>query len=168
MVTGAWDEQRPSDSAYVPSRSLGRDGERPGPDAGAPGACYDAFMLFNRIMRITRREFPLVVFWLYLGTFVVAFPFVFIFPQVTLLLFGLALASLPFAIITARILTAVQEWTDRRQLRAGRCPMCGLANLEGDREDGWTCGACATAFRASGETIEEHESDEPRVLSAAS
>ena len=126
-------------------------------------------MLMHRILRRVRNDFPLVAFWIYVAAFGTAFPFVFLFPQVTMLLFALCLASLPFAIITARVLVALHEWSCRHLLRSGRCPGCGGEDLADAVDAVHFCGDCGDRYRVNGERIHPRdESDEtPDALSVA-
>jgi hypothetical protein len=116
-------------------------------------------MLLYRVLRLVRETFPIVAFWVYVGLFVVACPFLFILPLVTLLLFGFCLASLPFTALTARGLAAAQALAARRSIVRGRCPACGAA---GDHVTGraYRCDHCAATFDLRGAVVEGGEGTE--------
>ena len=87
---------------------------------------------------------------------VLAVPFVFMFPQLTLLLFALGLASLPFAIIFSRLLGYIQRRTALLVLRSDSCPACGKRMQSSRAADlAWTCEFCESTFQPDG--VEERE-----------
>lgn len=120
-------------------------------------------MLLYRVLRLARETFPIAAFWVYVGLFVVACPFLFILPLVTLLLFGLCLASLPFAALTARLLAAGQEMAARKSIGRGRCPACGGVAAELLGAAAFRCDNCATSFDDRGAVAEESEREEDRT-----
>lgn len=108
-------------------------------------------MRLYRILRSIHRGYPLTVFWLYVGLFALAFPLIFVFPQLTLGLFGLGLAGLVGVILVAKLLDGLLHLTARRKLNAGACPDCG-ARREEVRDAGaaWQCEHCGTVFLPNG------------------
>ncbi len=114
----------------------------------------------------------MVVFWTYLLAFAVAFCFVFIFPQVTLILLFLAIFGLIFAVIGRAILNAAECFLARRILRADRCPRCASPGRMAPNSAGrCVCAACGTSFDPRGSELDpelDPKLDSPVPIVAAS
>ena len=122
-------------------------------------------MIAYRLLRVIRDYFPFAVFWVYIAAFFVAFPMIFIFPQITMLLFGLGLASLPFSIIGWKCITGVTDGIARRRLEDGSCPRCSAEVLGTD--EGWECGRCRDEYDGSGAPIDRGASAQTQTQRAA-
>ena len=93
--------------------------------------------------------------------FLVVFPFVFVFPPVGLMLFGLSLASLPFTWIIGQGLIASEATLALRWLDSGVCPQCAnRMQTVRDEERPWQCEFCETRFRPDGRVISDRMVDD--------
>jgi ribosomal protein L37AE/L43A len=114
--------------------------------------------MLYRLAHAVNASYGLAVAWAYILTFVLAFCLLFIFPQITLLLFFLGLASLGLTITLGWAIDATTRALARRSLHMGRCPRCGSAS-ERRLEPGqvWLCENCHSEFQAGGGEIDERE-----------
>ena len=112
--------------------------------------------MFYRILRFVNEWFAIVVLWLFIGAFLLALSFVFLFPQVTLALFFLGLAALGVAVVASGFLRWMQRRLARRTMSAGVCPRC-RASLRETAEPGFMvqCTGCATLYAQDGTEIEQ-------------
>lgn len=114
--------------------------------------------MLYRIAQAVNSSYGLAVAWTYIGAFLLAFCMLFIFPQVTLLLLFLGLASLALTISLGWAIDATTRALARRSLRRDTCPRCGsnsLAHIALDHE--WTCEHCHSQFQIGGREIDEQE-----------
>jgi hypothetical protein len=114
------------------------------------------FMLLYRILQQVNTTYPVLVFWGYLGAFVTAFAFVFVFPPIALLCVFAAVLSTPFVFLIRYALIAPQRILARRAIKHGTCPRCGAALVadSSESEIDWRCDACPAHFTALGEDLE--------------
>jgi DNA-directed RNA polymerase subunit RPC12/RpoP len=80
--------------------------------------------MLYRVVHFVNTWYGMAVVWAYVLAFLVGFSFLFIFPQITLLLLFLGLASLAVVLLGAKALTALEGSLRRRMLAAGVCPEC--------------------------------------------
>ena len=108
-------------------------------------------MLVYRAIRWVRESFPIIMLFVYLGMAVFSLPFVFMMPQLTLVLFAFGLASLPFSLLTSKLLGWSQRLVARAILRRGFCPACGK-RMQSHRDPArvWSCEFCDARFRPDG------------------
>ncbi len=113
--------------------------------------------MLYRILHAINSSYALAVAWLYIGAFVVALSLLFIFPQVTLLLFFVGLASLGFVILIGWTIDGVARGMARQALHAGRCPRCGQSSQTHKHPDAWTCEHCHAEFQPDGSEIDARD-----------
>jgi predicted RNA-binding Zn-ribbon protein involved in translation (DUF1610 family) len=113
-------------------------------------------MLIYRLLRAVNLAYPFLVFWLYLGAFVIALSFVFVFPPVALLLVFVCVLSIPFIFLTRLVLMFPQLLLARHALRKHKCPRCGefVIDVRSEAEGAWHCVSCGVHYMIAGEEIE--------------
>ncbi len=109
-------------------------------------------MTIYGILRALRGGWGLACFWLYTVAFLVALPTVFLFPPATIVLFGSALLSLPFAVLIGILIRVSYRAWCRRALAAGRCPAC-RKRMQSHRDPAadWKCEFCNRVFSPDAE-----------------
>jgi hypothetical protein len=128
--------------------------------------------VFYRILRFVNKWYAIVVLWIFLAAFVLGVSFMFVFPQITLGLFFLGLATLGVAVVASGFLQSVQRMLARRRLSAGICPRCGSRiQLITHAEATVQCPDCRSMFTVTGMEIEKrpdmpvHDaSDDDRIV----
>ena len=70
------------------------------------------------ILRALRGGWGLACFWFYTIAFLIALPTVFLFPPATIVMFGSALLSLPFAVLIGIVIRVTYRAWSRRVLAA--------------------------------------------------
>jgi len=122
--------------------------------------------LLYRIVQSINANYGLIVAWGYIAIFLMALSLLFIFPQLTLLLFFLALASLSLTITLGWVIDAMARGLARRGLAAGRCPRCATA-LEKPLQpgEGYLCPECHSEFRVGG--AERSSAERARYVESA-
>jgi hypothetical protein len=93
--------------------------------------------------------YPLTVFFLYVGLFVLAFCLAFLIPAAAILiLIGSIFALLPF-VFANHLFQASERILARRSLRRGLCPACSgdIAEIDGGERN---CPACHRVFDETG------------------
>jgi hypothetical protein len=112
--------------------------------------------MLYRMVHAVNASYSLAVAWMYIAGFAAALGLLFIFPQVTLLLFFLGLASLA---LTISLGWGIDFWARRLALQAlhhGRCPRCHRGSQQRiEHEQPWTCEHCHSEFRASGDEVDQ-------------
>lgn len=111
-------------------------------------------MLFrlHRIARGAQSAYPLCVFWLYLGLFVLTFALVFVFPPLGLALVFAGLAGLLLVVTVGKILGIVTRSMARALIDRGICPSCSERRAVpfGDQP----CPVCGQAWSSRGCALE--------------
>ena len=118
---------------------------------------YSARVLY-RLAHAVNASYGLVIAWGYILLFALALSLLFVFPQMSLLLFFLGLASLAVTITLGWLIDGITRAMARRALSAGRCPRCREtlpAMLEPD--EACLCGSCHSQFQAGGAELDERE-----------
>lgn len=111
--------------------------------------------MIYRILRICNAWYGIVVLWICVLAFFLAFALMFVFPQGTLLLLFLGLAGLGLAMIGGGLLNRWQCWLALRTLRGGRCPVCRAGIAESTESDHhWQCVNCGAMYDHTGAQIE--------------
>lgn len=114
--------------------------------------------MLYRIAHAINAWYALAVAWVYIGAFALALGLLFVFPQVTLLMFFLGLASLGFAVMLGWIIDSVARGMARRAVNAGRCPRCSRGGQSAKEPDtSWTCEHCAAEFALDGAEIDPRD-----------
>lgn len=112
-------------------------------------------MLYRILHKVTS-TYPFVVFWGYVGAFMLAFAFVFVFPPITIVLVFVAVLCVPIVFLTRMILIVPQHMLARYVLKRGACPRCGefVVAATGETEHDWHCVSCGAHYTKHGEEIE--------------
>lgn len=112
--------------------------------------------MLYRILHQVNTTYPFLVFWGYVGAFVTAFAFVFVFPPIALLCVFAAVMSTPFVFLIRYALILPQRWLARRSLKRGECPRCRGVLVAGpaDSDIDFRCDACPAHFTKQGEDVE--------------
>jgi ribosomal protein L37AE/L43A len=111
-----------------------------------------------RIIQAINSSYGLAVAWAYIAAFVASLALLFIFPQVTLLLFFLGLASLGLTIGLGAAIDAFTRSLARRSVDRGSCPRCNnAANFRPHRDETWICDDCGSEFKGDGEEVSARE-----------
>jgi ribosomal protein L37AE/L43A len=114
--------------------------------------------MLYRVAHAVNASYAVTIAGLYIAAFVVAFSLLFIFPQVTLLLLFLGLASLGLTITLGWAIDAATRRVAKRAIDAGRCPRCGRASVSGvEASEPWTCSHCHSQFHRGGVEVDERE-----------
>jgi ribosomal protein S27AE len=113
-------------------------------------------VMLYRMLRSVNLTYPFVILWGYVGLFLLALPFIFIFPPLTVLLVIAGALSVPFVFAGRTVLLLPQRALARRALSRGTCPRCGefVVDASGEPEGRWHCVSCGTQFTDAGEEIE--------------
>ncbi|MAV54888.1 MAG: hypothetical protein CMJ28_02920 [Phycisphaerae bacterium] len=111
-------------------------------------------MTIYGILRALRGGWGLVCFWFYTIAFLVALPTVFLFPPATIVMFGSALLSLPFAVLIGMLTRLLYRAWCRRSFAQGRCPACGV-RMQSCRDStlDWKCEFCDRVFDSDAEEL---------------
>jgi len=119
--------------------------------------------MLYRILRTLHAWYPLGVLWIYVLAFLVALGMMFVFPQITLLLFFLGLGGLGLAVIGARALGSLEHAMAKRIVGRGTCPRCGRSGQHrADGHSDWSCESCGAIFGPRGEELAPIENRVPR------
>ncbi len=112
--------------------------------------------MLYRLLRIVNRVYPFVMLWTYVALFVLALPFMFIFPPLSLFLVIFAALSVPIVFLGRTIMMAPQKLLARHKLSKGVCPRCGEFVVGSDLaiDSRWHCVSCGTLYSESGEEID--------------
>jgi len=114
--------------------------------------------MLYRVAHAVNASYAFTIAWLYIAAFLLAFSLLFIFPQVTLLLLFLGLASLGLTITFGWAIDAATRHVARRAIGAGRCPRCGRASASGaEATETWTCSHCQSQFHSGGAEVDQRE-----------
>lgn len=113
-------------------------------------------MMLYRMLRGVNRAYPFVVLWCYIGAFLLALPFTFIFPPLPLILVLVAAVSVAFVFLCRKLLMLPQVMLARRSLKRGMCPACGefVVSASGEPAAHWHCVSCGTLFTNCGDEVE--------------
>lgn len=131
------------------------------PGKPQPAALDGGRLLFGMLYRLAQAvnaSYGLAVAWGYLGMFAIACMLLFVFPQVTLLLLFLGLASLALTIAGGWLVDVITRAIARHSLKADVCPRCANASgrhIDSDRP--WICEHCHSEFKVGGGEITERE-----------
>lgn len=131
--------------------------------------------MIYRLAHAVNASYGLAVAWAYIGAFLLALGLLFIFPQVTLLLFFLALGSLGLTIGLGAAIDWLTRILARRGLARGRCPRCGDVIAGGPVAAEWRCPLCSSHFAIDGAEIDlkeqqhfvEQPGDDPQAAAVA-
>jgi hypothetical protein len=118
-----------------------------------------------RFVHAVNASYALAVAWIYIGAFALALSLLFIFPQVTLLMFFVGLATLGLAVMLSWAIDIATRGLARRALSSGRCPRCssgGQSPKQADRA--WTCEHCRAEFTVECGQIDAR--DRERIITA--
>lgn len=124
-------------------------------DTVPPDATYSRVMLY-RVVHAVNASYALTVAWLYIACFAMALLLLFVFPQVTLLLFFLGLASLGITVLMGWALNAITCSLARQALSQGRCPRClkgSQRRIEHDQP--FVCDYCGAEFLIGGGEVDQ-------------
>ena len=115
-------------------------------------APYTPPMVPYRIVRWVNEVYPMTVFFLYLGLFLLTFAVCFLIPVVGVLALLFALFALIPAVALWQVLQASERWLARGLIRGRVCPACGkaLANDDSATSD---CLACGAAYETNGARV---------------
>ena len=114
--------------------------------------------MLYRLAQALNASYGLAVAWGYIGMFAVACMLLFVFPQITLLLLFLGLASLGLTITCGWLIDSITRAIARRALHADRCPRCSTPSAEHIRNDeAWICDHCGSEFKIGGGEMNERE-----------
>jgi len=113
-------------------------------------------MVLYRVMRSVNAAFPFMVFWMYLGAFLGAFAFIFVFPPVALLLVFACVLSVPVVFLVKLSLKLPEFLLARHALKRGKCPRCGefVVNAPEGTESAWHCVSCGSQFTRECDEVE--------------
>jgi len=112
--------------------------------------------MLYRILRAVNRSYPFVMFWGYVGLFLLALPFVFIFPLIPLVLVMFGALSVAIVFALRKLLLMPQHWIAHHKLNKDSCPRCGetvIASTD-QHEAAWHCVSCGTLYTERGAEIE--------------
>ena len=107
-------------------------------------------MTYRELHR-TNEGYGLVVMWVLIIAFLIAVPFMFVHPSITLALFFTGLIILAVASWVEKLIKRSERVAARAELSAHQCPCCS-ATIDGDPEqtEELQCQACGSAFSKSG------------------
>lgn len=108
-------------------------------------------MLSYRAVHNTNEGYGLAVMWVLIVMFLLAVPFMFIHPAITLLLFFVGLIILAVASGIEKLFRCLERVAARSELSNQQCPSCG-ASIDGDSMDTaeMHCEHCGSTFSLTG------------------
>ncbi len=114
--------------------------------------------MLYRIAQAVNASYGLTVAWGYIGMFTIACMLLFVFPQITLLLLFLGLASLALTITGGWLVDAATRALARNALHANRCPRCGTPSRDLiETGAAWLCDQCGSEFKVGGGEVSRRE-----------
>jgi hypothetical protein len=109
-------------------------------------------MVPYRIVRWINEVYPVTVFLLYLGLFLLTFAVCFLIPVVGILTLLFSIFALIPAVALWQVLQASERWLARGLLRGRVCPACGQS-LPDDAASTSDCHACGAAYETNGARV---------------